>query len=49
MPDSSVGGRVLERGGRLLSRQIGEYRSELVDAHFARIGMQVLCSEPAGA
>ena len=33
---------VLERGGRLLSRQIDEYCSELVDAHFARIGMQVL-------
>ena len=33
---------VLERGGRLLSRQVDEYCSELVDAHFARIGMQVL-------
>ena len=33
---------VLERGSRLLSRQIDEYCSELVDAHFARIGMQVL-------
>ena len=33
---------VLERGARLLSRQIDEYCSELVDAHFARIGMQVL-------
>ncbi len=33
---------VLERGRRLLSRQIDEYCSELVDAHFARIGMQVL-------
>jgi nitrite reductase (NADH) large subunit len=33
---------VLERGTRLLSRQIDEYCSELVDAHFARIGMQVL-------
>jgi nitrite reductase (NADH) large subunit len=33
---------VLERGGRLLSKQIDEHCSELVDAHFARIGMQVL-------
>jgi nitrite reductase (NADH) large subunit len=33
---------VLERGSRLLSRQVDEYCSELVDAHFARIGMQVL-------
>jgi nitrite reductase (NADH) large subunit len=33
---------ILERGGRLLSRQIDEYGSELVDAHFSRIGMQVL-------
>ncbi len=33
---------VLERGARLLSRQIDEHCSELVDAHFARIGMQVL-------
>jgi NAD(P)H-nitrite reductase large subunit len=33
---------VLERGPRLLSRQIDEHCSELVDAHFARIGMQVL-------
>jgi nitrite reductase (NADH) large subunit len=33
---------VLERGQRLLSRQIDEHCSELVDAHFARIGMQVL-------
>jgi len=33
---------VLERGGRLLSKQIDEHCSELVDAYFARIGMQVL-------
>jgi nitrite reductase (NADH) large subunit len=33
---------VLERGARLLSKQIDEHCSELVDAHFARIGMQVL-------
>jgi NAD(P)H-nitrite reductase large subunit len=33
---------VLERGQRLLSRQIDAYCSELVDAYFARIGMQVL-------
>jgi len=33
---------VLERGARLLSRQIDERASELVHAHFARIGMQVL-------
>jgi NADPH-dependent 2,4-dienoyl-CoA reductase/sulfur reductase-like enzyme/ferredoxin len=33
---------VLERGGRLLSKQIDEHCSELVHAHFARIGMQVL-------
>jgi nitrite reductase (NADH) large subunit len=33
---------VLERGQRLLSRQIDDHCSELVDAHFARIGMQVL-------
>jgi len=33
---------VLERGQRLLSRQIDEHCSELVDAYFARIGMQVL-------
>ena len=33
---------VLERGERLLSRQIDERCSELVDAYFARIGMQVL-------
>jgi nitrite reductase (NADH) large subunit len=32
---------VLERGGRLLSRQINERCSELVDAYFARIGMRV--------
>ena len=33
---------VLERGARLLSKQIDEHCSELVDAYFARIGMQVL-------
>jgi nitrite reductase (NADH) large subunit len=33
---------VLERGQRLLSRQVDEYCSELVDTHFARIGMRVL-------
>jgi NADPH-dependent 2,4-dienoyl-CoA reductase/sulfur reductase-like enzyme/ferredoxin len=33
---------VLERGQRLLSRQVDEYCSGLVDAHFARIGMRVL-------
>jgi nitrite reductase (NADH) large subunit len=33
---------VLERGQRLLSRQIDEHCSELVDAHFARMGLQVL-------
>jgi nitrite reductase (NADH) large subunit len=33
---------VLERGKRLMSRQIDEHCSELVDAYFARIGMQVL-------
>jgi nitrite reductase (NADH) large subunit len=33
---------VLERGERLLSRQIDTRASELVHAHFARIGMQVL-------
>ena len=33
---------VLERGARLLSKQIDGHCSELVDAHFARIGMQVL-------
>ncbi|HEX4829904.1 MAG TPA: FAD-dependent oxidoreductase [Trebonia sp.] len=33
---------VLERGQRLLSRQIDEHCSELVHAHFARIGLQVL-------
>jgi nitrite reductase (NADH) large subunit len=32
---------VLERGARLLSRQIDERCSELVDAYFARIGMRV--------
>ena len=40
---------VLERGARLLSRQIDEYCSELVDAHFARIGMQVLYRAEADA
>jgi NAD(P)H-nitrite reductase large subunit len=33
---------VLERGQRLLSRQIDQHCSELVHAHFARIGLQVL-------
>jgi nitrite reductase (NADH) large subunit len=33
---------VLERGTRLLSKQIDEHCSELVHGHFARIGMQVL-------
>jgi nitrite reductase (NADH) large subunit len=33
---------VLERGARLLSKQIDEHCSELVHGHFARIGMQVL-------
>jgi nitrite reductase (NADH) large subunit len=33
---------VLERGERLLSRQIDKHCSELVHAHFARIGLQVL-------
>src|SRR5580692_6677057 len=33
---------VLERGQRLLSRQIDERCSEIVDAYFRRIGMQVL-------
>ncbi len=33
---------VLERGARLLSKQIDEHCSELVHDHFARIGMQVL-------
>jgi nitrite reductase (NADH) large subunit len=33
---------VLVRGQRLLSRQIDEHCSELVHAHFARIGVQVL-------
>jgi NAD(P)H-nitrite reductase large subunit len=33
---------VLERGTRLLSKQIDEHCSELVHAHLARIGMQVL-------
>jgi nitrite reductase (NADH) large subunit len=33
---------VLERGQRLLSRQIDKHCSELVHAHFARVGMQVL-------
>ncbi len=32
---------VLERGARLLSRQVDERCSELVDAYFARIGMRV--------
>jgi nitrite reductase (NADH) large subunit len=33
---------VLERGKRLMSKQIDEHCSELVDAYFSRIGMQVL-------
>jgi nitrite reductase (NADH) large subunit len=33
---------VLERGQRLLSRQVDERCSEIVDAYFRRIGMQVL-------
>jgi nitrite reductase (NADH) large subunit len=33
---------ILERGERLLSKQIDERCSQLVDAYFARIGMQVL-------
>ena len=33
---------VLERGERLLSRQIDKHGSDLVHAHFARIGMRVL-------
>jgi nitrite reductase (NADH) large subunit len=33
---------VLERGSRLMSKQIDDHCSELVDAYFARIGMQVL-------
>ena len=32
---------VLERGSRLLSKQIDERASELVDAHFARLGITV--------
>jgi nitrite reductase (NADH) large subunit len=33
---------ILERAERLMSKQIDEHCSELVDAYFARIGMQVL-------
>ena len=33
---------VLERGARLMSRQLDERGSELVEAHFRRIGMTVL-------
>ena len=40
---------VLERGGRLLSKQVDEHCSELVDAHFARIGMQVLYKAESAA
>ena len=39
---------VLERGARLLSKQVDEHCSELVDAYFARIGMQVLYRAESG-
>ncbi len=40
---------VLERGKRLLSRQIDERASELVHTHFARIGLEVLYGAEAVA
>jgi len=40
---------VLERGKRLLSRQVDAHCSELVNAYFARIGMQVLYGAESSA